>query len=99
MNRLHIYPQGGPHQEAYIVGGKAALESLRATIDRALADGSSSMEATPSDGEYYPALVILCEDDGWWDDLVLPYASRVFGDGKSPYFLLTRERYKELMKP
>lgn len=99
--KLNIYPQAGPHQEAYIVGDRAALESLWKTIAKALGEGkeSSSMEATPSDGECYPVLVICCEDDGWWSDLTLPYASKVFGDGRSPFFLLTRERYRELMNP
>lgn len=77
---LHIYGQEHEHQEAYIVGNREALETLRAAIDRALTheDGLAMSEQFTSDGEGYEVFVVR-RDDPWepgsvWYELHSPYA-------------------------
>lgn len=75
-NDLHIYPQMAWHDGAAIVGTRCALESLRETIDQALAEGNgnSFMEAFVNDGEGYELQVSVVES---MDGMALPYADEM----------------------
>ncbi|MDO8671127.1 MAG: hypothetical protein Q7O66_06810 [Dehalococcoidia bacterium] len=66
---LHIYGPDWHHDDAYIMGDRAALEALRAAIDRVLmfaANPGTSVESDEffvGDGEGFTAYVLLYKDD------------------------------------
>lgn len=68
MKILNIYGQEAWHTEARIVGNEEGLLELRATIDRAIAEGKaiSSDHDTlfASDGEGYE-VIVECHGDKW----------------------------------
>lgn len=81
--RLHIYAQQFPHDEAYIVGNREGLESLRKTLNYLLCNEVPGDEfpardfvlSYANDGEGFHTAVIR-EDGDDWNKLELPYASR-----------------------
>lgn len=78
MIELHIYAQGNPHDEVYIVGTYEALTNLRDLIRIALSDEGcqSKGEFFCADGESYQTHIKVMEHS----DLVnkeLPYAGEV----------------------
>ncbi len=84
---LHLYAQSQWHDEAYIVGNRAALTALRDALTRLL-DGAASTETLPAytnDGEGYDLLVRLA-DQRIFDALTVPYTDPIAiaasGDGR-----------------
>lgn len=82
---LNVYSPQFWHDEAGIVGNRAALEQLKRAIDEALKDGASGFGAyTAGDGEGFGALVLLLPDDEDHYDFVpsikLPYADEIAAD-------------------
>lgn len=59
-SHLAIHGQGGNHDDVHIIGDRAALTSLRDTIDRALRSGrwETSSPHEPGDDEGYRVLVV-----------------------------------------
>ncbi|HEU0197003.1 MAG TPA: hypothetical protein VFQ88_07265 [Nevskiaceae bacterium] len=57
----HLYAQASPHDPAYILGDRKALESIRQAVDEALARGAGAAELSAADGADY-ALVCLRRD-------------------------------------
>ena len=92
---LHVYSQPDNYMEAWVVGNRAGLESLRAAIDKALS--SHKLEGAPvfaADGEGYTLLVLPVSDPKALEDLKLPYYE--FGPssgGTHPYHLVTKDDY------
>lgn len=80
MELLHIYAQDSWHQEATIVGNRAALERLVAVLHRALemdAGIELSTEVFANDGEGYECRVIRLENETQWDELATPYTDEM----------------------
>lgn len=77
--RLHIYAQQMWHDEAYIVGERDALESLRDAITRALVNNSARMCAYCNDGEGYD-IHVLCVDEEKAGILPAPYTDDIAKD-------------------
>lgn len=76
MELLHIYAQDSWHQEATIVGNRAALEHLVKLLQLALEMDPGcefSIEVSANDGEGYECKVICLENEKQWDDLATPY--------------------------
>jgi len=74
---LHIFGQKCWHDDAIIVGNKAALIELRDIIDKAIQYGEGRLGALTSDGEGYD-LFISClpgdpENNINWRKITLPY--------------------------
>lgn len=80
---LHVYGQDAWHDEVYIIGNRAGLESLLNTIIRAIETGVDSTpscdESDPvfvSDGEGFTT-VVFCDESDWqgefWRNLAMPY--------------------------
>lgn len=104
MKRLHIYAQPSNHDEAYIVGNRAALIALRDAIETAITSmpdaGTNSVadvkDCFTSDGEGYH-LIIICESNNeTWEKLQLPYTSPMMCTGDSPFTLIGGDRYRKL---
>lgn len=77
MSKLHLYAQLQWHDEAYIVGNRQALESLRDAISKVLAsEGPELVDTFASDGEGYCVAVAL-SDDETFDKLAPPYTSDI----------------------
>lgn len=75
---LHIYGQSQWHDEAYIVGNRAALERLHKSIGEALQYGESRKCFVPSDDEVYD-VYISCVDDAFdFETLPLQYHDTEF---------------------
>lgn len=94
---LHIYAQAMWHDQAFIVGSKAALEALGKAIARAIESGKSSAQSHTADGEGYVVMVAVHEAN----DLAEPYTDREFmgkDDGKSPCDLFTGDEYRKLAR-
>lgn len=75
---LHVHGQPMWHDSVYIIGNRAALESLRRALDIALLSGKAKLESNvcTSDGEGYRVEVILRDksfDDEAWAKARLPY--------------------------
>lgn len=60
---LHCYAQAFWHTEAYISGGRNALQMLRSAIDKALGDGKAECDVFASDGEGYTVYVVAMSDE------------------------------------
>lgn len=72
MSVLHIYAQECWHDEAYIGGTREELTRLCQAIERALADGKSTMDSFTSDGEGYRVhIVSVTHEDA--DRMARPY--------------------------
>lgn len=94
---LHIYAQATWHDQAIIVGSKAALEALGKAIAKALEVGKSSAQSHTADGEGYAVMVAVHEEQ----DLAGPYTDRGWmgeDDGKSPCSLFTGDEYRKLAR-
>lgn len=98
---LHIYGQGAWHEEADIVGDRAALTALRDAIDRALSEGSASTDAMVTDGEGFPVVVIRLDDAETLARLPLPYSDEMaYRPGTiTTVDLVGRDRYLALLRP
>jgi hypothetical protein len=70
---LHIHSQLLWHDDAWILGNRAALVALRDAVDAALRDGQSSITAFVSDGEGFVVNVVCREDID--AQAAVPYAS------------------------
>lgn len=77
--RLHIYAQQQWHDEAYIVGERDRLESLRDAITVALETGQCKVLAFCNDGEGYD-LHVICLREEQADRLAVPYTSECAHD-------------------
>ena len=57
---VHLYAQGHPHDEAYLLADEAGLRAIQGAIARALdaPDGIRSVTAFTADGEEYDLVVI-----------------------------------------
>lgn len=101
MNLLHIYSQYIAHTEAWVVGNREGLISLRNAIDAALNQGSASTEVTAADNESYKVIVIeaaLSEIES--KDINLPYTENYGAPVREhPINLIGTDRYRELAKP
>jgi hypothetical protein len=90
MKIVHIHAQAIFHDDAWIVGNREGLESLRAAIDEALREGKGSIEAFVVDGEGFDISVIQTDRE----DLAVPYtdemASEKQEDVKWPWELLKK---------
>jgi hypothetical protein len=79
---LHLYAQSCEHDEAYIVGTRDDLMSLRDTIDRALANKQSGKSSDDiekfftADGEGYDVYVKVIPESVE-TELQLPYAESI----------------------
>ncbi|WP_083995503.1 hypothetical protein [Caryophanon latum] len=82
---LHIYGQRSWHQEAFIVGNRAALKQLQLAIGEALENGEMRETFFPSDEEGYD-VYIACVDDAFdFETLDLPYHDEeLFNKPKPP---------------
>lgn len=83
---LHCYAQSQWHDDAYISGGRVALQALRDAIDIALRDGIGEVETFTSDGEGYSLFVVaMTEQDAlrqavpYSDALLFPFRLGSFG--------------------
>ena len=94
---LHVYAQDQWHDEAFLVGDRAALEKVRAAIDAALESGFGKAVASAADGEGYH-LHVVRHDAERMKRLRLPYASFDHPDikGRYPSSLVPREEGEEV---
>jgi len=69
----HIYGQQMWHGDAFIVGNRAALLSLRNALDQALQFGEKKEVFFPTDEEGYDLYVNCVEDEFYWGQLDSPY--------------------------
>jgi len=94
---LNIYPCQGPHEEAVIIGDKASLAQLGASIMVALTNEVHGVEVFASDGEGYKVLIIQSDDT----DLLPPYyehTEKYGSGGKDPIQVMGLEIYRWLME-
>ena len=70
---LHIYGQQMWHDDAYIVGNRAALQRLRDEIDQALQYGEKKDVFSPKDNEGFDLFVTCVDDQFDWEQLDSPY--------------------------
>lgn len=99
MKLLHIYAQSTSHEEAWVVGNRDGLTTLRDAIDAALAKGSSSEIVSASDNEEYKILVVEAETATLDSrEVGMPYTNAYHKGGKHPIVLIGPARYRELMK-
>lgn len=70
---LHVYAQKAWHEQATIVGTEAAIKRLRDACNEALASSPGVDEFETTDGEGYTLVVIVTDDDSWWEQFKLPY--------------------------
>lgn len=96
---LQIYAQPFEHQEAWICGDREGLTKLRDALNIVLdTDAPASAHSYCVDGEGY-ATVILPVDGETLLDVMLPYTEF---EGvlrtKGPFNLLSKEKYRELVK-
>ena len=73
---LHVYAQPVWHEDAFIVGNRAALEDLRRAINTALSTGSGTASAFVSDGEGYDCNIQVDDtpwEGGTWPKRAVPY--------------------------
>ncbi len=75
---MHIFPQAGWHDTAYIVANAEALIVLRDAITRALEQETPQIaSAITNDGEGYDT-VIIPHNKEWtkgWNEVALPYTA------------------------
>lgn len=84
-NFLHIYGQQSWHQDAFIVGNRAALEQLYKGIGEALQHGEKREVFFPVDGEGYNLYISCVEDDFDFEQLDAPYHDpEIFEKRKPP---------------
>lgn len=76
-NCLHIYSQSEWHREAYIVGTTAALQQLRAAIDKALTEGGGTATSYVNDGEGFDTAVVRVDNDAEFAKLAVPYTNEI----------------------
>ena len=69
---LHLHAQPYWHSNAYIVGTREELSTLRAAIGAALSGGHGAMSPFAQDGEGY-TLHVLCVDGDASVEHALPY--------------------------
>jgi hypothetical protein len=96
---LHIYPQPSWHEEAWVVGNRAALEALRDTISRAL-ESNKPEGATmfANDGEGYQVLIVPVDESGM-DSLKLPYHDEPTPwKGRHPVEIIGATEYRRIMR-
>lgn len=97
-NLLHIYPQPGHHQAAWIAGDREALRQLRNAIDLALSSGEpQGVRSFTNDGEGYVAVVIPTSASSF-ESLQLPYGDTRATEGAPPYEILRPGTYLKLMR-
>lgn len=83
---LHIYGQQMWHDNAYIVGNRAALERLRDQITLALQHGEKKDGFSPSDYEGFDLYVACVDEQFDWDQLDAPYHDpEIFEKRKQPH--------------
>lgn len=76
---LHIYAQQAWHDPAFVIGNREALICLRDAINSALKNGlddqsnNLGQEYFTSDGEGYPVIVLVEENNKKWIDYAVPY--------------------------
>ncbi len=84
-----MYAQKAWHDDAFIIGNRAALTALRAAIDQALEqpDGRGvTTEVFAADGEGYTVRVRRLLDEPWagfWERLAMPYTHAIAADRPS----------------
>ncbi len=82
---LHIYGQQMWHDNAYIVGNRAALQRLQDQITQALQYGEKKDVFFPNDGEGYDLYVACVDDQFNWENLEAPYHdTEIFEKRKQP---------------
>ncbi len=82
---LHIYGQQSWHQDAFIVGNRAALEQLYKGIGEALQNGEKREGFSPNDGEGYNLYISCVEDSFDFEQLDVPYHDpEIFEKRKPP---------------
>jgi len=106
--KLHVYQQVNNHGDAWLVGDKEALTSLRNKIDEALRqDQPQAFVAFAQDGEGFTAFVMPLEKtDEKWEALTSSYVDPFYKscavddieEGLHPSSLLDCEKYRELHK-
>ncbi len=69
---IHLYGQHSEHDEAFIVGTRGALITLRKVIDAALESNQETVDVFASDGEGYD-LIVKCVSEEEMDLKPLPY--------------------------
>ncbi len=69
---LHVYPQAQQHDNAYVVGTREALLSLRNAIDLALTGDSVTVDFFANDGEGY-SVIIRAVGSTEAETLAVPY--------------------------
>ena len=95
-NTLHIHSQGGPHEDAVIVGDEKALRLLASAIQRAIESGLDGSASFCADGEGFICYVVKRDD---LEDLKLPYTDEPYKDCGGeihPLTTISKERYKEI---
>jgi hypothetical protein len=81
---LHVYGPAHWHDEAHLVGNRAALEDLKRALEEALASGDDVSLAYAADGEGFGCTVILVEDDTQWQQIRRPYHGDLARDKREP---------------
>lgn len=79
---LHLYGQECWHDNAYLVGNRAALEALHTALGRLLAGGkpAEEVQVEAADGEGYNLYALLWDhpaNSSEWDELRRPYTAEM----------------------
>lgn len=70
---LHVYGPRLYHDDAFLVGSRAALEQAKAAIEEALESGGATRILFANDGEGFHFGVICVDDENSLDSLAVPY--------------------------
>lgn len=93
---LHIYGQHSWHQDAFIVGNRAALQRLHKAIGEALQHGEKREAFAPVDWESYHLFISCVEDAFDFDQLDEPYHDpEIFEKRKPPIEAFSLYKLKE----
>ena len=91
-NTLHIYSQGHPHGDAWILGDKESLRLLMNVIAKALeSETVGDLDSYTADGEGFKTFVVVVKDKDL-NGADLPYTSSYYSYSssllKSPYDIM-----------
>lgn len=70
---LHVYGPRLYHDDAFLVGSRAALEAVKSAIEEALVHGGATRIMTVNDDEGFHFGVIATDDTAQLDGLATPY--------------------------
>lgn len=94
-NELHVYSQGGPHDDVVIAGNREAFEVLWCRLERLLSHlppVETETEMIAGDGEGYRLRIVMV-GDGELERWMYPYSSEGMRDTRSdarkPYIRVT----------